>query len=100
MLLLLQEGTVLVQLIFVIHAEIHKESGGWIVQTWVPLFTFLKGYRRFLQFCVCRTVRSIPHSSVFKVQTARINYGKMERVVKNEMKKNGKKNERGWKSLN
>jgi hypothetical protein len=36
-------------------------------------------------------VRSIPHSSVFKVQTARINYGKMERVVKNEMKKNGKK---------
>ena len=98
MLLLLQEGTVLVQLIFVIHAEIHKESGGWIVQTWVPLFTFLKGYRRFLQFCVCRTVRSIPHSSVFKVQTARINYGKMERVVKNEMKKNGKKNERGWKS--
>jgi hypothetical protein len=40
-------------------------------------------------------VRSIPHSSVFKVQTARINYGKTERVVKNEMKKNGKKNEKG-----
>jgi hypothetical protein len=57
---------------------------------------FLKGYRRFLQFCNCRIVRSIPHSSVFKVQTARINYGKMERVVKNEMNKKWKKNEKGW----
>jgi hypothetical protein len=38
--------------------------------------------------CLHNRRRSIPHSSVFKVQTARINYGKTERVVNGKTKEN------------